>query len=165
MIRKFIGFALQFIGSAMMLVVGFFTLGAFSAIVGKRYEELGAAIIFGLLFLGVAYLFYKAGEKVILSEKIFKFSFSLNSQFKRIMFLVFAISLLIVIVGFVLGGLDPERVFYYVFEQRYPSAGIGKYTLRLGFIAFPVSLFLMFYGEKIWGWIKNGSSRLNEDRK
>lgn len=80
----------------------------------------------------------------------------LDSPFKRLMAVISIIAFAGIAIAFCMQGGDLSRATYYVF-RRYSNPSFGILLMRACFYIFPVSVILMLFGEKVWGWIKNGS--------
>lgn len=166
MIRKILGYFFQLIGAIFFLSILLFIMGLVQNLIHHYFEGAVYSVLFGGIFWGLGYLFYKAGGKLLSYERPNKkpSSFHLDSPFKRVMFIVSILSLIGIAFAFLAYGFDVDRVIRNIFERRY-SIKFEIILLRSCFYLFPVSLFLMAYGERILGWIKNGSNSNKEDKK
>lgn len=166
MIRKILGYFFQLIGALFFLSILLFIMGLVSNLLHHYLEGAAYSVLFGGIFWGLGYLFYKAGGKLLSYERPNKksSSFHLDSSFKRVMFIVFILSLIGIAFAFLAYGFDVDRVIRNIFERRY-SITFERIFLRTCFYLFPISLFLMAFGERILSWIKNGSKTNNEGRE
>lgn len=160
MVRKILGYLLQFIGSLFFLLMIFFIVGLVSSLRLSRYDHALHSIVWCGVMWGLGYLFYAIGRKVLTYEGTIKtpLSFHLDSPFKRVMFIVSILSLIGIVFSFIAYGPDIDRVIRYVFQRRFTSFNFENLLMRISFYLFPVSVFLMMFGERLLSWIKNGST-------
>ena len=163
MIRKILGYFFQLIGAIFFLSILLFIMGMGLV---QNFEGAVYLVLFGGIFWGLGYLFYMAGGKLLSYERPNKkpSSFHLDSPFKRVMFIVSTLSLIGIAFAFLAYGFDVVRVIRNIFERRY-SITFEIILLRSCFYLFPISLFLMAFGERMLGWIKHGSKTNNEGRE
>lgn len=157
MIRKILGYFFQLIGAIFFLSILLFIMGLVQNLIHHYFEGAVYSVLFGGIFWGLGYLFYKAGGKLLSYERPNKkpSSFHLDSPFKRVMFILSILSLIGIVFAFLAYGFDVDRVIRNIFERH--SITFEIILLRSCFYLFPLSLFLMAFGERILGWIKNGS--------
>lgn len=160
MIRKILGYFFQLIGAIFFLSILLFIMGLVQNLIHHYFEGAVYSVLFGGIFWGLGYLFYKAGGKLLSYERPNKkpSSFHLDSPFKRVMFIVSTLSLIGIAFAFIAYGPDINRVIRYVFQRRFTSFNFENLLMRISFYLFPVSVFLMMFGERLLSWIKNGST-------
>lgn len=159
MTKKIFGYLLQFIGAIFFLLMIVFIFGLVSNLRFSRYDYVLHSVVWCGVMWGLGYLFYTAGRKLLSYKGTIKksLSFHLDSPFKRVMFIVSILSLIGIIFSFIAYGPDIDRVIRYVFQRRFTSFNFENLLLKTSFYLFPISLFLMAFGERLLGWIKYGS--------
>ena len=96
MFRKILGYFFQLIGALFFLSILLFIMGLVQNLIHHYFEDAGYSVLFGGIFWGLGYLFYKAGGGLLSYERPNKkpSSFHLDSPFKRVMFIVSILSLI-----------------------------------------------------------------------